>query len=105
MTRRLVAAAVVGAALAGGAQAASAAPKNPGQTRAVSHVSNMGLCAPYLGQLGVRPMVNELGRTYGPFLPDGPYENLGELYRTKAHEHPNASAESECVPRTPPPMP
>jgi hypothetical protein len=59
----------------------------------------MGLCSPFLGQLGVRPEVNQLVRELGPVLPDGPFENVGELYRTRAQQHPNASAEVECLAR------
>ncbi len=63
------------------------------------HVSNLGLCSAYLAQLGVRDDVNHLLKQIGPQLPDGPYNSPGELYRIRAHEHPDASAAQECVQR------
>jgi hypothetical protein len=82
-----------------GSGPALGAAKNPGETPAKPVVSNMGLCSPFLGQLGVRPEVNRLVRELGPFLPDGPFDNTGELYRLRAQQHPNATAEQECLAR------
>jgi hypothetical protein len=75
------------------------AANDPSQTPASGKASNMGVCSPFLGQLGVRPMVNSLVREMGQFLPDGPYANVGELYRIRAKEKPTASAAEECLPR------
>ena len=66
---------------------------------AVPVVSNMGLCSPFLAKAGVRADVNHLIREIGPFLPDGPYNSPGELYRIRAREHPNAPAAAECLQR------
>lgn len=79
--------------------------KAPDDTPASGKASNMGLCSAFLGQLGVRSDVNELLRELGPFLPDGPFENVGELYRIRAKEKPTASAAEECLPRDQPPTP
>ena len=79
--------------------AASAEPTNPGDTPARPVVSNMGMCSAFLGQLGVRSEVNHLLKEIGPFLPDGPYNSPGELYRIRAREHPDAPAAAECVQR------
>lgn len=91
---------VVGALIAGGLllvpSTASATAKNPGDTPARAAVSNMGLCSSYLGHLRARDDVNHLVKELGPFLPDGPYTSPGELYRIRARQHPNASAEAEC---------
>jgi hypothetical protein len=92
----VVFACLTAAGVLAGNSAAHAEPTNPGETPARSAVSNMGLCSAYLGQLGVRADVNHLLKQFGPFLPDGPFENPGELYRIRARQHPNASAESEC---------
>jgi hypothetical protein len=62
-------------------------------------VSNMGLCSPFLAKIGVRAEVNHLIREIGPFLPDGPYNSPGELYRVRAREHPEAPAAVECLQR------
>jgi hypothetical protein len=76
-----------------------ATANDPSETPASGRASNMGVCSPFLGQLGVRPMVNQLVRDLGAFLPDGPYANTGELYRIRAKEKPTASAADECLPR------
>lgn len=81
--------------------AASAEARDPGETPARAVVSNMGLCSAYLGQIGVRSDVNHLVKDLGPVLPDGPFDSPGELYRIRARQHPNASAEAECVQRPP----
>jgi hypothetical protein len=80
---------------------AGIAGANVDDTPAHGRASNMGLCSPFLGQLGVRPLVNQLVREMGAYLPDGPYENVGELYRVRAKEKPTAPAASECLPRRP----
>ena len=67
----------------------------PGQ----AHVSNMGLCSAFLAQIGARADVNHLIKEIGPFLPDGPFDSPGELYRIRARQHPNAPAAQECLPR------
>lgn len=103
MGRRTVVTLLVMTAAAVPATAAGAA-QDPGDTPARGAVSNMGLCSAYLGQLGVRADVNELVREFGPFLPDGPFDSPGELYRIRARQHPDASAEQECE-RRPPPAP
>ena len=72
---------------------------DPTDTPAVERVSNMGLCSSFLGQLGARAEVNHLVQEIGPFLPDGPYNNPGELYRIRARQHPNAPAATECLQR------
>lgn len=93
---------VAAIAIVGGVPAAaSAQDSNPGDTPARGVVSNMGLCSSFLGQLGVRSDVNHLLKELGPFLPDGPFNSPGELYRIRASQHPNASAEEECVQRPP----
>ena len=79
--------------------------KGPGDTPASGNASNMGLCSAFLGQLGSRSDVNELLRELGAFLPDGPFDNVGELYRIRAKEKPTASAAEECLPRDRPPAP
>ena len=71
----------------------------PDDSPASGHRSNMGLCSPFLGRAGVRPMVNELVRQFGAFLPDGPYDNVGELYRIRAKQKPTAPAVEECTAR------
>lgn len=71
----------------------------PSDTPASGRASNLGVCSPYLGQLGVRPEVNELVRELGPFLPDGPYDSVGELYRLRAKDKPTGTAEEECLAR------
>jgi hypothetical protein len=71
----------------------------PQDDPASGHRSNMGLCSPFLGQAGVRPLVNQLVRDFGAFLPDGPYDNVGELYRIRAQQKPTASAAEECTAR------
>lgn len=74
--------------------------------------SNMGLCSSYLASLpspldpftgealggNARSGVNLLIKALGPLLPDH-LDSPGELYRIRAHEHPDASAEEECLPR------
>lgn len=87
------------------APAVTHAADGPGDTPASGKASNMGLCSPFLGQLGIRPSVNALVRELGPFLPDGPFANVGELYRIRAKEKPTASAAEECLPRDQPPAP
>lgn len=79
--------------------------KGPGDTPASGNASNMGLCSAFLGQLGIRSDVNELLRELGAFLPDGPFDNVGELYRIRAKEKPTAPAAEECLPRDQPPAP
>jgi hypothetical protein len=71
----------------------------PDGTPGQEHVSNMGLCSAFLGQLGARAEVNHLLKEIGPFLPDGPYNSPGELDRIRAHQHPNATAAQECLAR------
>lgn len=74
--------------------------------------SNLGLCSPYLADqpavidpltgetLGgnARSGVNLLIKRYGLLLPDQ-LANPGQLYRIRAHEHPTATAEEECLQR------
>jgi hypothetical protein len=96
--RELAAGVVCGVLALSGATAADAAT-NPGETPARGKASNMGLCSAFLGQVGARADVNELLREFGPFLPDGPFDSPGELYRIRAQEHPNADAEDECLQR------
>lgn len=74
--------------------------------------SNLGLCSPYLGGLpavldpitgdalggNARSGVNLLIKRYGMLQPDQ-LANPGQLYRVRAHEHPTASAEDECLQR------
>ena len=95
--RLVVAVACLTAALCASVGPVGATPPEP--SPASGHRSNMGLCSPFLGQAGVRPMVNELVRDFGPFLPDGPYDNVGALYRIRAKQKPTASAAEECTPR------
>ncbi len=90
--------AVVGVALSVSAGSV-AAGGGPSDTPASGQASNLGVCSPYLGQLGVRPQVNELVRELGPFLPDGPYDSVGELYRQRAKDKPTGSAPEECLAR------
>jgi hypothetical protein len=66
---------------------------------AQSRVSNMGLCSAFLAHLGARAEVNHLIREIGPYLPDGPFDSPGELYRIRAREHPDAPAAVECLAR------
>lgn len=75
----------------------------------------MGLCSPFLGGLpavtdpftgemlggNARSGVNLLINRYGLLQPDQ-LENPGQLYRVRAHEHPTAPAEVECLPRRQP---
>lgn len=103
--RRWLPAALVVSGLVLGTAPAAGAARNPGETPARSRVSNMGLCSAYLGQLGARAQVNALVRKLGPFLPDGPFDSPGELYRIRARQHPNSTAELECEQRPPPPPP
>lgn len=95
--------AIVAMAVAAGGLAVSSghalAHGDPSDTPASGRASNMGVCSPFLGQLGVRPAVNELVRDLGPFLPDGPYDSAGELYRIRAREKPTGSPEEECLAR------
>ena len=104
-TVRRAAVVVVGAVVTVSALpgSAGAEPADPGDTPARAVVSNMGLCSAYLGHRGVRSDVNHLVREFGPFLPDGPFDSPGELYRIRARQHPDATAETECVQRPPTP--
>ena len=77
----------------------ASAEGNPSDTPASGRASNMGICSPFLGQMGVRAEVNELLREFGPFLPDGPYESPGELYRIRAQEKPTGTPAEECLAR------
>lgn len=102
--RRMFATAVATAFVTAGIAipgAALAAGTNPGTTPAKPVVSNMGLCSAFLGQLGVRDDINHMVKEIGPFLPDGPYNSPGELYRIRARQHPDAPAETECTARPP----
>jgi hypothetical protein len=99
LVRRLTVGVLIASGLLGGSGVVSAAPQDPGDTPARPAVSNMGLCSAFLGQLGARDDVNHLLKELGPFLPDGPFDNPGELYRIRAGQHPNASAEQECLRR------
>ena len=96
---RLVAGVVIGGATLCVPLGSVSASGNPSETPASGRASNMGVCSPFLGQLGIRPDVNELVRELGPFLPDGPYESAGELYRIRAQEKPTGSPAQECVAR------
>jgi hypothetical protein len=74
--------------------------------------SNLGLCSPYLADLpavvdpftgetlggNARSGVNLLIKRYGLLQPDQ-LANPGQLYSVRAHEHPTATAEDECLPR------
>lgn len=78
---------------------AGSALAQPDGGPAQDNVSNMGLCSAFLAQIGVRAEVNHLLKEIGPFLPDGPFNSPGELYRIRAHQHPNAPAAAECLAR------
>ena len=97
MTRRRALVLLCGVALGSSPIATIHAAPDGGPAQPV--VSNMGLCSAFLAQAGVRADVNHLIREFGPFLPDGPYESPGELYRIRAREHPDASAAEECLER------
>jgi hypothetical protein len=97
LRRMLAAVAIV--ALAVPVAVAGTASANPDQTPAHGRARNMGVCSPFLGQLGVRPTINQAIRDFGRFLPDGPYYNVGELYRIRAQEKPTDPADLECLPR------
>lgn len=74
--------------------------------------SNMGLCSSFLAKLdppvfggetlggNARSGVNHLIKRIGPMLPDAPH-SPGDLYKVRAHQHPDAPAEQECTPRPP----
>jgi hypothetical protein len=74
------------------------------------HRSNLGLCSPFLASLdapvvagdrlggNARSGVNLLIKAMGSLLPDQ-LDSPGELYRIRAHEHPDAPAAAECLPR------
>lgn len=94
MRRRIATALLASVALAATASPVSADGQDPGDTPAGPHVSNMGLCSAFLGQLGVRDFVNHLILS-GAFEVDTP----GELYRIRAREHPGRPAEVECLAR------
>ena len=94
--RAVVVGLVVGAI---GVVPAGSALAEPDGTPGQAHVSNMGLCSAFLGQIGARAEVNHLLKEIGPFLPDGPYNSPGELYRIRARQHPNATAAQECLAR------
>ena len=99
MKRRLAASAVATIALSVPIFTASAGA-GPDETPAQGRASNLGVCSPFLGQLGVRPMINHTIRDFGHLLPDGPYDNVGELYRERARQKPTTSAAEECLPRS-----
>lgn len=108
MHRRITALAPLVCLLAVAPAPAAAAP-SPGAP------SNLGLCSPYLASLpavtdpftgeslggNTRSGVNLLIKRYGMLQPDR-LENPGQLYRIRAHEHPTASAEDECLQRREP---
>jgi hypothetical protein len=94
--------------------AAPAAGAAPGEDPSAGQRSNLGLCSPYLASLdapviggealggNARSGVNLLIKLIGPTLPDE-LDSPGELYRIRAHQHPDAPASIECVPRPPTP--
>jgi hypothetical protein len=94
MRRRIAAGSLAAVMMMAAASPVMADGKNPGETPAGPVVSNMGLCSAFLGQLGVRDMVNHLIKS-GLFEVDTP----GELYRIRAREHPGRPAEVECLAR------
>jgi hypothetical protein len=102
MARWRIAAAALCTVLAFSGTGVVSAGASPSDTPARGQASNMGLCSAYLARLGARSDVNTLIREFGPFLPDGPFDSPGELYRIRAKEHPDASAEEECRQRPQP---